>query len=157
MSTISALITEQDILNCINPKYRNFFDIIPFKADQSVYSIFEPFIEAANIICKFADINKRVFIHFIFDEALALKSEHFTLNFSLRADAFHIHYNGSIFYYMNRVQKFSKEFQVVACLEELAHAFMNITDETLVKQVVCLMYPKMKYDPVTNFYSQKIT
>lgn len=149
MANISVSLSEKDILKNINEKYRSFFNIHPVRFVQSEHQVFKNFVEAVNILCKFIDINKKVDIHFISTENPIFNADGTLISFQFRNDGIHMTYNSSIFLNTHISKEYPDELQIAAYLEELLHFFMNIKDEHLVKQVLAIMYPVVKYDPTT--------
>ena len=137
-----ARISRQQILNNIPEQYRHYFNIVILDIAQDIYPLFKNFTDAVNILCKHAQINKKVDIFFTSSKSNGIVS----------SEAVHVYYNGCIFYDLAKANLYPREIQIAAFLEELAHTYMNISDEILVKKVVAWMYEGIHYNENTEQY-----
>ncbi|TYG33283.1 hypothetical protein FW755_12325 [Lonepinella koalarum] len=153
---IKARISRQQILNNIPEQYRHYFNINISDIDQDLYPLFKNFTDAANILCKFAHINKKIDIVFYIELEPTLKMSTVSLNIVLNnEDAVHFYVGQTIFYNLDKAIQYPKEAQITAYLEELVHVFMNVNDEVLVKEIVSSMYEGVAYNKEKDIYEFK--
>lgn len=150
---IEKRIFREQILSNIPEEYRHYFNIIISDVSQDIYPLFKSFTDAVNILCKFAHINKKADIFFTSTTGSgSATSNNLTLQYNMHEDAIHVYYNGCIFYDLTKAITYPRETQIAIYLEELAHVYMNINDEVLVKKVVAWMYDGIYYDEITEKY-----
>lgn len=68
-----------------------------------------------------------------------------TLTVTPKGEAIHLTVEDLIFLDANKVQGYEPSYQEVSILEELVHAFMNVSDEDLVKEIVCKLYKDFEF------------
>lgn len=153
---IKARISRQQILNNIPELYRHYFNIAISDIDQDLYPLFKNFTDAANILCKFAHINKKIDIVFYTELEPTLKTKTASLNITLNnKDTIHFYVGQTIFYNLDKAIQYPNEVQITAYLEELVHVFMNVNDEVLVKEIVSSMYEGVTYNKEKDIYKFK--
>ena len=146
-------ISRQQILNNIPEQYRHYFNIVILDITQDIYPLFKNFTDAVNILCKHAQINKKVDIFFTPSKSNGIvSSDYLTLQYQIHPEAVHVYYNGCIFYDLAKANLYPREIQIASFLEELVHTYMNISDEILVKKVVAWMYEGIHYNENTEQY-----
>jgi len=72
-----------------------------------------------------------------------------------------VHVEHLVFLDCNKMAGLQRELQVACILEELVHALMHITDESLVSVIVASLYPAVRlvdgrYTPVSSIQSTNI-
>lgn len=149
---MNRIITKQEIMEMIIPEYRYFFDLRIDNVTSDLKPQFELLSEAINLFCKFTNINKKADLFFNFGNQGAAQSVDLILQYQINSPAIHIHYNNCIFFNLFLSSQYDHRMQIAMYLEELAHCYMNIADEILVKKVVSLIYPFVKYNEEKDQY-----
>ncbi|MFZ7239779.1 hypothetical protein ACLSYN_01705 [Avibacterium avium] len=153
---IKVRISRQQILNNIPEQYRHYFNIAILDIDQEIYPLFKNFTDAANILCRFAHINKKIDIIFYTESEAVLKTNAVSLSIiPNNKDTVHFYVGQTIFYNLSKAIQYPKEVQITAYLEELVHVFMNVNDEILVKEIVSSMYEGVVYNKEKDIYEFK--
>lgn len=147
-------ITRNDIMQHIPEAYRHFFDLQVNKITSDLERPFKLFTQAVNILCAFANINKKADIFFNLGNKGQAYSENFLLNYEIRGNAIHIYYNNCIFFDIAKSSLYSEPLQLAMYLEELCHCYMNIKDEVLVKAVVANICPYVIYNVESDQYEE---
>lgn len=68
-----------------------------------------------------------------------------TLTVTPKGEVIHLTVEDLIFLDANKMQGYDPSYQEVSILEELVHAFMNVSDEDLVKEIVCQLYRDFEF------------
>ncbi|MCK3657238.1 hypothetical protein A4G18_00510 [Pasteurellaceae bacterium Pebbles2] len=148
---MTGVITKQQISSMIIEEYRYFFDL---RFDTLTIDLIRPFellTEAINLFCQYANINKKAELFFNYGNQGVLHSPNINIQYEI-SSAIHIHYNNCIFFNIYLSSKYDHRMQIAMYLEELAHCYMNIEDEILVKKVVSTMYPLVNYNEHADQY-----
>lgn len=151
---IMEYITRNNIMQHIPDAYRHFFDLRVDKVSPNLERTFKLFTQAVNILCEFADINKKADIFFNLGNKGQAYSENLLLDYEIRGNAIHIHYNNCIFFDIAKSSLYSEPLQLAMYLEELCHCYMNIKDEVLVKVVVANICPNIIYNVESDQYEE---
>lgn len=141
----SEIISVSEIQNGLLEEIRSFIAIDAVPLSQSFRPVVEALWTAAQKIMPSIRLRKRINV--------VLAKSPFVLNlppvgqltFIPLGDAVHVTVEDIIFIDCEKMMQYEFPYQVVSVLEEFVHAFMNVTDEELVKHIVCMLYPDFEY------------
>ncbi|OOF49293.1 hypothetical protein BKK54_09190 [Rodentibacter genomosp. 1] len=148
----NSVITKKQISDMISEEFRYFFDLRLDSVTSDLQQPFQLLVEAINLFCKFANINKKAELFFNLGNQGTAFSYDFVFQYHINPPAIHIYYNNCIFFNLDISKQCDSRMQIAMYLEELAHCYMNISDEILVKKVVCSMYPLVRYNELEDQY-----
>jgi hypothetical protein len=138
-------IGASDIIQGVPEPLRSFTAIDSLPLPYSFKPIVEAFWIAANKINSVVRIRKWVYI--LFGKApfmLSLSNGEFTYT-PKNESIINVHIEDMILLDCEKMMRYRPQIQVACILEELVHVFMNVSDETLVSQVVALLYDGVEF------------
>lgn len=147
------VLTRDDILSRLTAPHRYFIELNINTASNGAVQPIYNFIDAFNLVCPFVTLSHKVKMFFFSEEPAKRESDYLDLTFTAKNGAVHITQGETIYFFLNRSVGYIQEIQIAMYLEELVHAFMQITDEILVKKVVAIIYPKVYYDEINDLYA----
>lgn len=138
-------IGASDIIQGVPEPLRSFIAIDSLPLPYSFKPIVEAFWTAANKINPFLRIRKRVYV--LFGKApfiLGLPNGEFRYT-PKDESIINVHLEDIILLDCEKMMRYKPQIQVACILEELVHVFMNVSNETLVSQVVALLYDGVEF------------
>ncbi len=134
-------ITVDTIENGVPVSIRTFIAVDALPLPQTFHSVIEAFWEATK--CIEPAIRTRIHgrINVVFAKApFTLNLSNGQLVYTPNEEVINVCFEHIVFLDCEKMMKYKFPIQVACILEELVHAFMNISDEALVTNVVGLLY-----------------
>jgi hypothetical protein len=141
----SDIISASEIQNGLLEEVRSFIAIDAAPLPQSFRPVVEALWTAAQKISTSIRLRKRINVVLAKSPFVLTLSTVGQLTFIPLGDAVHVTVEDMIFIDCEKMMRYEFPYQVVSVLEEFVHAFMNVTDEELVKQIVCMLYPDFEF------------
>lgn len=138
-------ISASDIIQGVPEPLRSFIAIDSLPLLYSFKPIVEAFWIAASKINRVLRIRKRVYV--LFGKApfiLNLSNGEFRYTPKDKS-IINVHLEDIILLDCEKMMRYKPQIQVACILEELVHVFMSVSNETLVSQVVALLYDGVEF------------
>ena len=139
---MSNLITIEEIKAGIKEIYRPFFLIGSASFNPQVKPVIESLWEAIDIFAPKIKLGKPVHV-LLATSPFKVDKENFAMSFESKGDVINFVVESFIFLDAIKMFGYPKELQIASIIEEFVHAFMNVSDEELVKFIVRDIYPKI--------------
>jgi hypothetical protein len=138
-------ITVAEIQNGLPEQIRPFLSVEAAPLPQSFRPLVEALWRAAGKIAPTIRLRKRVIIVISGSPWNVDFPNLGRLTLTPLGDTIHLTVEDLIFIDANKMQLYDSSNQEVTILEELVHAFMNVSDEDLVKQIVCHLHKDFEF------------
>lgn len=142
---VSSLISASEIQNGLPEPIRPFLSVEAVPLPESFRPLVEALWKAAEKIAATVRLRKRVIVVISASPWNVEFPSVGRLTLTPLGDAIHLTVEDIIFIDANKMQSYDSAYKQVSILEELVHAFMNVSDEQLVKQIVCELYKEFEF------------
>ena len=142
---VPSEITPREIQNGLPDEIRPFLSVEAAPLPESFRPLVEALWRAAGKIAPAIRLCKRVVIVITSSPWNVEFPNIGRLTLTPIGDAVHLTVEDIIFIDANKMQPYDPSYKEVSILEELVHAFMNVSDEALVKQIVCELYNEFEF------------